>query len=218
MEYQGPEPVDLANVQALNATFLEWLVAGSHDSGLPGDVLAALAALPVCQRSRLARMPFLLLSLREHDAAFWDQMFAAKRGMTLLARMKTPDAEGARLTTAALGFLWQLALRNPYTTRLVSGASLNWCEQLAASTLMDLVGRAAEGPLMLEARLAGQHDLWNKLLTSGVSARRDVRLAARVSALHTILTANAAIPHRPLASAARRLPTASLRLEPQPRR
>ena len=217
MEYQGPEPADLGNVQALNSAFLDWLIISGRDCGLPKNVLASLAALQRTQLDRLARVPFLLVSLREHDDAYWDQIFAARSGRNLLADLKPLDDEGARLAAAALGFLWQLALRNPYTARLVSGASLHWCEQLAASTLIDLVDRAAELPGLLEARMSDRHDLWNKLLTSGLSSKRDVRHAARVSALQTVLTSTAAIPGRPLASAARRLPTTRLRLAPRPR-
>ena len=44
MEYQGPEPADLANVNALNLAFLEWLrVTKAPEPGLPPDVEAALA-------------------------------------------------------------------------------------------------------------------------------------------------------------------------------
>ncbi|MCK5326254.1 MAG: hypothetical protein KAJ57_09595, partial [Woeseiaceae bacterium] len=147
MEYQGPEPADLANVNALNRAFLDWLrvtgPAESLQSALPPDIRVALAGLDRRQLERLARVPFLLLSLREYDDTRWRSLFADRRSMDLLRPLQPANEEAARLITAGLGFLWQLAKRNPYAARLVSGASLNWCEQLADCTLMELYMRVA---------------------------------------------------------------------------
>ena len=152
MDYQGPDPADLANVYALNTAFLDWLVAGRMKAEMPPEAHALLSRMDRSRLDRLARAPFLLLSLCEYDDALWGRLFSDQHGMSLLAAMQPADEDGMRLTTAALGFLWQLAMRNPYAARLVSGASLNWCEQLAACTLMDVVARVAEEPVFLEPR------------------------------------------------------------------
>ena len=217
MEYQGPEPADLANVHALNCTFIDWLRSGNRDPGLPAGASALLLGLDRRQREHLADTPFLLLSVREYDDSLWSGLFAQKPGMSLLRHMQSADEEGERLTAAMIGFLWQLALRNPYAARLVSGASLSWCEQLAACTLIDIVTRVAEEPVFPEARMKDNPDLWNKLLTSGVSAKRDVRLAARVSCLQTVLTGCSSVTYRRLASAACKLPRTRMRVA-DPRR
>ena len=158
------------------------------------------------------------MSLREYDDTRWRSLFADRRSMDLLRPLQPADDEAARLVTAGLGFLWQLALRNPYAARLVSGAGLNWCEQLADCTLMELYARVAEEDPLLEPRMPDRPELWNKLLTAGVSAKRDVRIAARVSALQTVLTRSPATPYRQLATAACAMPAVSRRVGERPRR
>ena len=59
---------------------------------------------------------------RSGAAAIVDELVAEMGALREAER----DAAGSRLTIAALGFLWQLASRNPYAARLVSGASLTF--------------------------------------------------------------------------------------------
>jgi hypothetical protein len=177
---------------------------------LPG-ICERLAALNLAQRERLARTPFLLMSLAEDDEARWQSFFTEQQTRDLLQCVQVRDEVAARLTAAGLGFLWQLAQRNPYAARLVSGASLAWCEQLARCTLMDLFTRTLEDQTLLAPRMAGEAGLWDKLLTAGVSNRRHLRLAARVGALQTVLTNAPVRPYRALAAAASRMPTARTR-------
>lgn len=210
MDYQGLGPADLENVYALNTAFLDWLTDGDRAAALPAAAARLFAGLDRHQRERLARAPFLLLSLREYDRDTWRALFVPQQNMNLLSQMQKPDNAGSRLTIAALGFLWQLASRNPYAARFVSGAGPGWCEQLAACTLMELIGRVTGEPLLLEPRMNGDNELWNKLLTSVVSSKRDVRVAARVSALQTVLTGTTR--ERRLAAAACKLPALPLRV------
>ena len=212
MDYQGPEPADLSNVSALNAAFLDWLAGERRADQLPGDAARLFAGLDRQQRERLARAPFLLLSIGEDDEDGWRAIFTQAPAKRLLSRMEPADPEATRLTTATIGFLWQLASRNAYTARLVSGASLGWCEQLCACTLVDLLTRVAEEPALLEARATRDAELWAKLLTAGVSRRRDVRVAARVSALQSVLTRPTRTGMQLLASAACKLPATPVRV------
>ena len=210
MHYHGPEKADLANVLTLNKAFIAWQRARSPENttgrGLPAEVRARFAALSCEQRGRLARMPFLLMSLAEDDEARWQSFFAEQQTRDLLQCVQRRDEAASRLIAAGLGFLWQLSQRNPYAVRLVSGASLPWCEQLASCTLMDLFSRALEDQALLAPRMADKPDLWHKLLTVGVSNRRHLRRAARVAALQTLLTQGPARTYRPLAAAACKMP------------
>ena len=96
--------------------------------------------------------------------------------------------------------------------RLVSGASLAWCEQLAQCTLMDLFTRALEDQSLLAPRAAGEVTLWQKLLTAGVSNRRQLRRAARMAALQTLLTqGRERTCQQPLAAAACKMPAVRVR-------
>jgi hypothetical protein len=216
MEYQGPEPADLANVCALNIAFLDWLRvrgnsgAATHSRTL--EILAGLASMSHCQLERLARAPFLLMSFREHDENQWRSLFAAAPNTDLFHSLETPDEEASRLITAGLGFLWQLSKRNPYAARLVSGAGLDWCEQLADCTLVELFTRALSGQSLLEPRMIGNQELWQKLLNAGVSAKKDVRRAARISALQSVLTQSSAGSYRHLAAAACTMPAVAVRV------
>jgi hypothetical protein len=215
MHYHGPEKADLANVLMLNKAFIAWQRARSPDNttgrGLPAEVHARFAALSCEQRDRLARMPFLLMSLAEDDEARWQSLFAEQQTRDLLQCVHRRDEAASRLIAAGLGFLWQLSQRNPYAVRLVSGASLPWCEQLASCTLMDLFSRALEDQALLVPRMADKPDLWRKLLTVGVSNRRHLRRAARVAALQTLLTQGPARTYRPLAAAACKMPAPRIR-------
>jgi len=216
MEYQGPEPADLANVCALNIAYLDWLRArGSTTVGevsMTPEISAALAGMSRTQLERLSRVPFLLLSFREYDESQWRTMFAERPVADLFHALQVPDEEATRLISAGLGFLWQLSKRNPYAARLVSGASLNWCEQLAACTLVELFSRAVAKYPLLEPRMSDNPDLWQKLLSAGVSARKDVRMAARVSALQTVLTRSATGSYRHFAAAACSMPAVAVRV------
>ena len=215
MQYHGPERTDLANVFVLNSAFIAWQRAkppgDSGERGLPPDIRARLSALGADERARLARAPFLLMSVAEDDEARWQTIFAERRTRDLLQCLQVRDEAASRLAAAALGFLWQLARRNPYAARLVSGASLNWYGRLAECTLMELLARALDDHALLAPRMADEVDLWNRLLTAGVSDRRQVRLAARVAALQTLLTRRPARPDRSLAAAACRMPAVKTR-------
>ena len=88
MHYHGPERADLANVFMLNKAFIAWqrTMSPEHVTGptLPAEVRARFAALSSEQRERLARMPFLLMSLAEDDEARWQSLFAEQRTRDLL--------------------------------------------------------------------------------------------------------------------------------------
>ena len=215
MQYRGPDRADLTNVFVLNRAFIAWQRTrprdGERDRDLPPGTRARFAALNAGQRERLARAPFLLLSFAEDDEARWQSLFAEQRTRDLLKCVQVPDEVASTVTAAGLGFLWQLAQRNPYAARLVSGASLAWCERLAASTLMDLIARALEDPTLLAPRMADSAELWDRLLTAGVSNRRQLRLAARVAALHTVLTRSPLRADRLLRAAACKTPAARVR-------
>ena len=216
MSYQGPDQSDLANVFVLNSAFIAWQrsrpVEEPGGRGLPAGIRARLDGLTREQRERLERTPFLLMSLAEDDTVRWQSIFGEQRTRDLLQGLEIRDEAASRLVSAVLGFLWQLAQRNAYAARLVSGASLGWCEQLSACTLMDLLERALEHRSLLSPRMADKADLWNRLLTAGVSNRRPVRLAARAAALQTLLTQSTTRSGRPLAAAACRLPPARTRV------
>jgi hypothetical protein len=215
MHYRGPDKADLANVFVLNRAFIaRQRVRTPEDAperALPPETGARFAALSCEQRERLARMPFLLMSFAENDEARWQSLFAEQQTRDLLQCVQSRDEAASRLIAAGLGFLWQLSQRNPYAARLVSGASPAWCEQLASCTLMDLFSRALEDQALLAPRMADQPDLWNKLLTAGVSNRRHLRRAARVAALQTVLTQRPVRPYRRLAAAACKMRAARTR-------
>lgn len=205
MEYQGPEPADLANVEALNHAFLRWVRERRNDARpadeFPPELADRLVGMRDRDIDRLARTPFLLMTLDEQDERRWGEVFACAPGMDLFETHAPPGDAENRLIMAVLGFLWQLARRNPYTARLVSGASLDWCDQLVTLPLVVLFAQAGRcAPL--RPRLARNDAFWRKLLGAGVSARKDVRLAARISAMQTVITKSIERPRPSLATAA----------------
>ncbi len=191
MDFTGPEPTDLADVQSLNIAFLEYLRAAGDGPlllALPASLRPAVIALTDRQVKRLAAVPFLLLTLRESDTSYWTRLLDDRPIRDLFDSAPVVVDELGRITAAALGFLWQLSRRNPYSTRLVCGGSLDWCEQLAGCTLLRLLQRAVDHQDLIGPRLADSSEFWHRLLGAGLSSEREVRRAAHVCALQTVLT------------------------------
>ncbi len=217
MDYQGPQVADLADVNSLNAAFLACFHVPAEAGGAllrrtPPALAERFSALNAVQLARLARTPFLLLSFREHDDECWDALLRRDAGHDLLAPLQQPSDEVAQLMAAGMGFLWQLSKQNPYTARLVSGATLHWCERVAARTLMDLLLRVMPCGHLLEPRFANNVDFWNKLLSAAVNPEREVRVAARLCAMQTMLTQSPAARYRRLPAAACNMPAPALRV------
>jgi PAS domain-containing protein len=126
MEYQGLTVDDLANVRALNGA---WLRLTGRDE-------------------RLAAAPFLLFSIREHDAAFWERLLAGGGQHELFSGQLASSDARYGLHTAALGFLWELSRRNPYVARIVGGAPLDWCQRIASETLLRVLDCAVHRELV----------------------------------------------------------------------
>ena len=215
MTFEGPEPRDYENVVSLNLAWLECLkhdcVADMASGPCPAPHVERLRQLNAAETARLAESPFLLFSFRERDHEFWDQVFARRAGNDLFDTPQTGAL--ATLTHAALGFIWQLAGRNPYALRLFCGASLYWCECIADLTfirLLDAVRSARDVPVL---RLAANRQLWEKLTREGVSRNNRTRHAAQFAALQTVLTDSAGHdPRVSLARAARKAEAPGLRV------
>ncbi len=191
MDFNGPEPTALAEVRSLNIAFLEYLRAapdGQLLQQLPASLRPAVVALTDRQVQRLAAVPFLLLTMRESDHSYWARLFGEKSMRDLFTSAPVVVDELGRITSAALGFVWQLSRKNSYVTRLVCGGSLDWCEQLAACTLLRLLQRAVDHQDLVGVRFAGNTEFWHRLLGAGLSSELGVRRAAHLCALQTVLT------------------------------
>ena len=183
MQYQGPTSDDLANIGALNYLYIN-VISGQQVKGPASDRLARLTD---AERVRLAHAPFLLFSLREQDSAYWQRLFDGGSQIDLIDPANPADERIAALQMAGLSFLWQLVRRNPYAARIVSGAPVSWCDRLASLTLVSLLQRAASTGDLLCMRFAVDDIMWQRLLGNGVSAKRELRLAAHHCALQTML-------------------------------
>jgi hypothetical protein len=193
MDYSGPVAADYANIRSLNTTFLKMLRASVEGRRLrrflPEPTREQILAMTDLQLERLATCPFLLMSFRESDRAYWQAAVADTPAGDLLASEPVTALE--RLATAGLAFLWQLAQRNPYAARLVSGGNAEFCGSLTETTLIRLLHRMAGRDDQLRPRFAGNAAAWSKLLEFGISPTPQVRAAAQLSVLHGMLTAPA---------------------------
>jgi hypothetical protein len=221
MEFSGPQAADLANVTSLNHSFLVQLRASSRGRQwrrqLPPAVQVMIKGLTDLQIGRLAAAPFLLLSLRERDADCWRALAGDDSTLDLL-QVLDGDIDHGQLSLAGLAFLWALAGRNPYAARLISGAPLDWCEQLADRTLLGLLQRAAGRRDLLQPRLATSEGFWRRMLGPGLSSERVVRQAAHLTALQSILTEDPAAHYRPMRAAACSTLVPTLRVTDRSRR
>lgn len=190
MAFNGPVPIDYRNVGALNRAYLNLLQterdARASLHKVSDSICRRITSLTRHQVERLSAAPFLLLSFRERDDRLWDRILSDDGGRDLLTRPLASDLD--RLLSAGLGFVWQLARQNPYTLRLICGASLHWCERIAERTFFGLLSSVAPHRDLIELRRGNDRDLWLKLLVDGISRDTDVRAAAHMSALQTMLT------------------------------
>jgi hypothetical protein len=171
IHYPGPSQDDYANVQALNTAFIK----ASFDLKGP-------------QRGRLAAVPFLLFSIRERDPLWWDDALSDARQGDWMAVADIESPESRCLQLAALSFLWHLARRNPYAVRIISGASISWCERITDLPLVTLLDRVGErGDLML-SRLDSPNAPVGRLLGNATSSKRSVRRSSQFTALQSLLT------------------------------
>ena len=222
MEFQGPAARDLANVCALNQAFLDVLRNADEQSmrapSTSDGLVKKLVALGTRRSDRLAECPFLLFALAESEEWRWARLFDEEKPADMIDRLERPPEAAARLAAAALGFLWELAMRNPYAARLVSGASLSWCEQLSDSSPVRLFRFAAIEPNLLTPRLANRSEFWAKLLDAGSSQEKEIRHAAQLCALQTVLTRQMSERYRQLPAAACSTPAPAMRVADRRRR
>jgi hypothetical protein len=170
-EFPGPSPDDYANVLALNTAFIK-----------------ATVDMKGPQRGRLAATPFLLFSFRERDLDWWDEALAENHQGDLMAAPELDNPKLRCIQTAALSFLWHLARRNPYATRIISGATVSWCEKIADLPLVTMLDRmAARGDLM-QSRLEHSDEMGGRLLGDGTSSKPSVRRSSQLVALQSLLT------------------------------
>ena len=177
MDYEGLTSDDLANVTALNRA---WLDLANRDA-----IFSELLSLAHVER--LAAVPFLLFSFREHDDALWRRLLDDNPQTDLIADTRFEDADLRNLQGAGLAFLWDLARRNPYVARVVSGATLDWCDRLAGSTLADLLGKAANH-LIIRARFDVDDRRLARLLNNGACVDPTLREATHMGVLQSLLT------------------------------
>lgn len=223
MEFRGPGAADFENVHSLNRAYLK-LFKNNPElrhgcGGLPPPLVAKLISLAESEVNRLASAPFLLCSFRERDDDFWQEIFAEGAHRDLFAVSQPPSDDLGRLISAGLGFVWQLARQNPYAARLICGASLHWCEQLTELTFLDVLATAGTRADIVALRCGGDAALWAKLLASGINREKQVRRAAHISALQSVLTRFSMPDRRKWATAARavRTPTLKVAEETKPR-
>lgn len=190
MAFRGPELSDYRNLVSLNTAWLELLQRDDRLrfglAGLPEVHQQRITRLGAGQIRHLAATPFLLFSFREGDDRYWTQILSQDAERDLFTPLGSDEAD--MLISASMGFIWQLARRNPYCLRLICGATLYWTERIAEQTFYALLNSVRVSGDVPAIRFAQQGELWRKLLDSGVSGNAAERGAAQISALQAILT------------------------------
>lgn len=190
MSFDGPDSRDYGNVVALNSAYLAALgserVLSRGITGCQGPIRQRLLNLRRAESQRLAETPFLLFSFRERDDRYWDDVLDETREPGLFRSSGSEPVD--TLISAALGFIWQLANRNPYTLRLICGATLYWCDRIAELTFFDLLDAVRNSGDVPVLRQGSSEPLWRKLLGEGLSANQEIRRAAQLAALQAVLT------------------------------
>jgi hypothetical protein len=187
-EFPGPSTDDYDNVHALNRAFLD--VSTNYKGP---------------QKGRLAEVPFLLFSLREDDLWWWQEALSDSPQRNLLQAPRLATDEIRALQSASIGFLWQLSQRNPYAARIITGATLAWCELLVQQALITLLERVGSRGDLMQSRLAASDSVGATFLSGGASSRKKLRRASHIVALQSMLTRNRDEPPTPLSAVACKL-------------
>ena len=189
MDFQGPTPADYDNLRSLNVAFLELVRKDGRRylEGLSMDLGRRLQHLSRREIGWLAATPFLLFSFRERDDGFWQKLLNDEKCRDLFTVPVSSTDETGRLVSAGLGFVWQLAIHNPFAARLLCGASTHWCEQITERTFFHILAVAGHRSDLLVLRARHDIELWRKLLFVGVSQEAAARNAAHISALQYLL-------------------------------
>ena len=188
-DYRGPGADDYADVLALNSAFLE-----------------ATSALKRPQRGRLAAAPFLLFSLRENDLAWWELALLEQRQGDLMSPSEHSNVELRRIQNAALSFLWQLSRQNPYAARIISGASIRWCEKITELPLVTLLNRIGAREDLMISRIESADNSGERLLGPGISSRPQIRRSSQLAVLQGLLTRTGLNEYARLSTAACSMP------------
>lgn len=197
-DFEPPANVDYRNVTEFN---LAWLREASKLKGP--------------QRARLASAPFLLFSMHEDDLDWWHAVLGDTPQSDWLRQRPIASAAMRSVQCAALGFLWQLAWRNPYAVRLISGAGVAWCDLLRQVPLVTLVDRVGARADLCKSRIdLGASSLFGMDCVSSVETQRR---ASHLVALQSILTSVGADADRRLPAAACKMPRPLHRVADQTR-
>ena len=183
MQYLGLSTDDLDNIRALNGCFLKTV----PNAGYAGSGGLSQKRLSESQQARLGCAPFLLFSFRENEPDYWQQVLSGGPQLQLLPSERPLDARTRDLQVSGLSFLWQLAGRNPYAVRIVSGAPPSWCEQVTALPVVTFLRRTRLRADMLVPRFCDQEAVWERLLKSGISPDAKLRAMSHQSALQAML-------------------------------
>lgn len=191
MQFSGLDKAELDDLYELNRGFLEFLESeyGSQTilSGVPESITARLQSLSREERRRLALTPFLLCSCHEDDVEYWRRLLGPGESDDLFEVAENPDSNLLRLTSAVISFTWQLARKNVFVARLLTGASSAWCEETAAKPILHLIEGGCRRKNSLRLRLAEDGQFWERLLMNAVSDDPLIRRAARAGGLQRIL-------------------------------
>lgn len=190
MGFTGPETGDYENVVALNREWLKLLQSDASAKcgleSLPRQLRDRLTTLSQGEIQCLASTPFLLFSFRENDNVYWSRILHQGHEQDLFAVRVSADVD--TLVSAAMGFAWQLAQRNPFLLRLFCGASIYWCECIGETNVIDLLQRVRRFGDVPIVRCGFRPELWQLLLHGGTSHRSLCSHAAQITALQTVLT------------------------------
>ena len=148
---------------------------GAPALGLPGGIVARVAALDSAARNRAARCRYTLFNMRFEDAPFWRSVALDTPRATLGGG---PDE--APFARTALFFAWHLVQRGDLAAALALGMTpaveQAWCA-LPLSTL-ERAATAALGQLV--ARWGSHPRFWPRLLEAVARDRDDLAAEVRL--------------------------------------
>ncbi|MEM8547355.1 MAG: hypothetical protein AAGF46_04240 [Pseudomonadota bacterium] len=173
MQPMGFNSEVVSEVCSLNQAFIKTMLsaAAAGRMALEPRLQEALQSAHEAATGSVGRCPFLLYRLEFPPPAVHEHAASSLGG-------GRGDSDGATsLASMTLAFLWQLARSDMAAARIVAGASVTWCQDLAGRPLAELAPLARQA--VLTPRLIDVPGYWRDLTRErGISALQRASLGA----------------------------------------
>lgn len=185
-----PSPALRTLTYEVNARYLEMLACNASAALGAGDPVAELRDLSASvdpeTRSRLARVPYLLVDMRFRDERWWETARRAPRSRPGCSGDAFPRVAAVRLARAVLMLVWNGLRSNPAAACVLYGISTPVARVIIQLTLDDLDEIARRHFRQVKPRWEDRRAVWEDLILAAQAENSDPMRACNLHALRLL--------------------------------